>query len=247
MSDSSQATSQTTSQPAPGDGKAAAATTAPAAAPGTATAQATTTQTTAAPAAGETKPASAETKLAASETKPATGETKPPEGETKPAPAAPAIPETYELKIPTGDAYKGFKFDEALSPAMTPVFKAAKLTQEQVDALVPGFLEYQRTAPTRMLARDLQVTLKDPQLGGMNWGKTQGEVNEALAAFTTPEFRQKLERWGIANDLEFVRVFAAVGRAMRGDTAASGSPTTAAEESQADRIYGRAKKVGNAQ
>lgn len=130
---------------------------------------------------------------------------------------------------------------------MTSAFKAANLTQAQLNSILPAFLEYQRGQPARMLAADVETLKKDPELGMMNFGKTQGLVNDALAAFTTPQFRQKLERWGIANDLEFVRVFAAVGKAMRGDTPASGQPNTAGDESLADRIYGRAKKVGNTQ
>lgn len=126
---------------------------------------------------------------------------------------------------------------------MGPIFKDLKLPKATGEKLVTAFLEYTKALPAKMLARDLEVTMKDPVLGQLNWGKTQGTVNEALAAFTTPEFRQKLERWGIANDLEFVRVFAGIGRAMRGDSAARGSPTTASEESVADRLYGRAQKV----
>lgn len=133
--------------------------------------------------------------------------------------------------------------DPEIMPVMAPVFKAAGLTQEKANELVKTFVAYQQTLPAKILARDMEATMKDPELGQMNWGKTQGMVNEALGAFTTPEFRQRLERWGIANDLEFVRVFASIGRAMRGDTPARGGPTTAGELSQADRIYGKAKKV----
>jgi hypothetical protein len=125
---------------------------------------------------------------------------------------------------------------------LSPAFKAAGLTQDKVDGIVGAFLESQAKLPERLMARDLEVTMKDPELGGMNWGKTQGMVNEALGAFTTPQFRQKLERWGIANDVEFVRVFAAVGKAMRGDTAERGSPSTASDESMADRMYRKAAK-----
>lgn len=92
------------------------------------------------------------------------------------------------------------------------------------------------------MARDLEVTMKDPELGQLNWGKTQGMVNEALGAFTTPQFRQKLERWGIANDVEFVRVFASIGKAMRGDNPERGSPSSVSDESMADRMYRKAAK-----
>ncbi len=122
---------------------------------------------------------------------------------------------------------------------MAPAFKEAGITQAQLDKILPAFVQFQMAQPAAMLARDLEATMKDPAVGGMNWGKTQGYVNEALAAFTSPEFRQKLERWGIANDLEFVRVFAAVGRAMRGDDPVRGQPAAAEPTTRAQRMYGK--------
>lgn len=163
-----------------------------------------------------------------------------------PAPAAavapPVIPETYVLPEIKGTDGKAIALNPEMLPVMGPAFKAAGLTQDAVNGLVKTFVDFQAQMPTKMLARDLEATMKDPNLGGMNWGKTQGMVNEALGAFTTPEFRQKLERWGIANDLEFVRVFASIGKAMRGDTPTSGSPSTVSDESVADRMYRKAVK-----
>lgn len=226
--DSSQAPSQTSSQPAaPGNGAPASA--APAAqAPASGTVAAPTA--TAAPAATPPAPAA------------------PPATPAQPAAAAPpatsadSVPETYALNLPAAKDGKPVQLDDALLPTMAPAFKAANLTQKQLDAILPAFLEFQTGQAKRSLARDLEVVMKDEKLGQMYWGRTQGFVNEALAAFTTPEFRQRLERWGIANDVEFVRVFAAVGKAMRGDQPVRGQPTTA-EESRADRLYGRAKQA----
>lgn len=121
---------------------------------------------------------------------------------------------------------------------MLPAFKEAGITQAQLDKLLPAFVQFQMAQPAAMLARDMDTIKADPELGGMNWGKTQGLVNDALQGFTTPEFRQKLERWGIANDLEFVRFVAKVGRAMQGDTPARGQPTGAEPTTRAQRMYG---------
>jgi hypothetical protein len=224
VTDSSQATSQTPSQPATSD--TAAVATAP------------TTSEPVAPAKVDTPAAPI---AATPEVKPP--ETKAPDAAKPPDAAAPIIPETYTLPEIKDAQGKAIALNPEIMPVMAPAFKAAGLTQDKANELVKTFVAYQQTLPAKMLARDMEVTMKDPELGQLNWGKTQGMVNEALGAFTTPEFRQKLERWGIANDLEFVRVFAAIGRAMRGDTPARGQPTSASELSQADRIYGRAKKV----
>lgn len=145
------------------------------------------------------------------------------------------IPDLYEIKGST---------DPEIAAAMSPALKAAGLTQEKADGIVSSFLQFQAQLPKQLLARDLEVTMKDPEIGGLNWGKTQGNINEALTAFTTLAFRQKLERWGIANDLEFVRVFASIGKAMRGDVPTRGSPASASDESVADRMYRKAVKPG---
>lgn len=150
----------------------------------------------------------------------------------------PALPEKYELpKI------EGVEYNEAVLGVMSPAFKDAKLTQGQVDTVVKTFMDYQKGIPAQILARDLEVTMKDPALGGMHWGRTQGYVNDALASFTSPEFRKQLEDWGIANNVEFVRCFERIGRAMRGDDIPGGQPTSAGETSRADRMYGKAKKA----
>lgn len=162
-----------------------------------------------------------------------------------PVAPAPVVPDTqYVLKLPETGAYKGVELNTGVLPAMLPAFKAAQLTQTQLDAILPAFVDFQRAQPALMLAHDLEVTMKDPAVGGMNWGRTQGYVNDALSAFTSPEFRQKLERWGIANDLEFVRVFANVGKAMRGDEPARGQPSAAEPTTRAQRMYGKTAPQG---
>jgi hypothetical protein len=150
---------------------------------------------------------------------------------------APTLPDTYTFKAAPGQTV-----DPALVSALSPAFKAAGLTQEKVDGIVSGFQQFQTQLVPQLMAKDLEATMKDPELGQLNWGKTQGYVNEALAAFTTPQFRQQLGQWGVANNLEFVRVFAAIGKAMRGDSPERGSPSTASDETMADRMYRKAAK-----
>jgi hypothetical protein len=163
----------------------------------------------------------------------------PPKGEPAAAPdaaQAAALPETYALP-----PIEGVEYNPQVLTVMTPAFKDAKLTQSQVDTVVKTFMEYQQGLPKALMAADLEVTMKDKELGGMNWGRTQGYISDALGAFTTPAFRSQLDKWGIANNPEFVRTFARIGRAMRGDDIPGSQPTSAPEESRADRMYGRKK------
>jgi hypothetical protein len=153
--------------------------------------------------------------------------------------AAATVPETYDIALPKPMLDQGLKLDPDLLPALTPALKKAGLTQTQLQTVAESFIEFQGKLPARMLERDLQETMKDPEIGGLNYGRTQGHVNAALTVFTTPEFRTLLGRTGLANNLEFVRVFERIGKALGGDTAARGSPDGAPALSRAERMYGK--------
>jgi hypothetical protein len=200
------------------------------------------------PAAPTVTPATTETPAApAAPVDPAAPAATPPEA-PKPAepaadaakpPEAPATPETYDIALPRAMADQGLKVDPALLPALTPALKKAGMTQTQLQTVAESFMEYQAKLPALMLERDLAVTMKDPEVGGLNYGRTQGHVNAALTVFTTPEFRSLLAQTGLANNLEFVRVFERIGKALGGDTAARGSPDGAPPLSRAERMYGK--------
>ena len=136
--------------------------------------------------------------------------------------------------------------DDGLIAALTPAFKAARLSAANTQKLADAFIAYQTEAVKRSLASELDRTMKDPDIGQMNWGKTLGEVNRALAAFTSPEDRKWMEQVaGVGNRLEFVRLFARIGRAMAEDRPARGSPTSAEKPSTATKLYGGGDVVGN--
>lgn len=177
--------------------------------------------------------------------KPVEGEAaKPVEGAAPAAPAAPAIPETYDIKLPDELVKAGHTLDSALVAQLSPVFKELGLTQDSAQKLANAAIAYQQGLPKAMLARDLESTLKDPEVGGLNWARTQGNIKLALGAFTTAQERQWLERAGIGNRLEFVRVFDRIGKAMAaaGDVAERGTPDGSPETSVADRMYGKTNK-----
>jgi len=216
MTDSTPNPSENTSQPAPAEG--AKAPVSPSPAP---------------------QPAKAETPAP-----PAPPET--PKAPTEPAPApaqpapADAIPESYQIKPP-----EGVKLDDALITALTPQFKELGLSSAKAQKLAETFIGYQQKNAAATMAADLDRTMKDPEIGQMNWGRTLSEVNRALSAFTTPEDRKWMEARGDGNRLEYVRLFAKIGRAMAEDRPARGSPTSAEKTSVATKLYGGRDLVGN--
>jgi hypothetical protein len=145
----------------------------------------------------------------------------------------------YEVKMP-----QGVELDPDFLPALTPALKKAGITNEQLQALAEGYTQFAESVAPRMLARDLEVTSKDKDLGGMRYAQTLKEVNIALEAFGDPDFKKFVQKAGIANRLEFVRVFQRIGEAMAraGDTPVRGEPDAAQETTRAQRLYGGKSK-----
>lgn len=155
------------------------------------------------------------------------------------AAAAAAAPEIkYEIKAP-----EGVSVDPAFITALTPSLKKAGISNEQLQTIAEGYLQFQQGLPAAILERDLAITAKDPTLGGMRYGQTLKEVNLAIEAFGDPDFKKFVAQAGIGNRLEFVRVFQRIGEAMAraGDTPARGQPDAGAETTIAQRLYGRTK------
>jgi len=125
------------------------------------------------------------------------------------------------------------------------VFKELGLTAKKAQGLADVFVKAQLASHAASMARDLERTMADPEIGQMNWGKTVGEVNRALAAFTSPEDRKWIEGRGDGNRLEYVRLFARIGRAMAEDRPARGSPTSAEKPTTASKLYGGRDLVGS--
>jgi hypothetical protein len=160
---------------------------------------------------------------------------------------ASAVPENYSIEPPAAiaEAMKksGLTIDPEVIKALTPALKGAKLTQAQFNAVAGAFLEFQGAQPQRMMARDMEITKADPTIGGLNYARSMEEVTVALDAFADPDFKRFVVNAGIANKLEFVRVFQRIGAAMRkaGDSPVRSQPDAAPEETRAQRMYGRKK------
>jgi hypothetical protein len=147
-----------------------------------------------------------------------------------------AVPEQYELTGAQG------ALDPALIGAIAPVLKDAKVTAGQAQKLVDNFVAYQKQALPALMARDLETLKADPALGGLNFGRTQQRINDALAAFSTPEERSVLTSLGMANNPTLVRMFHRIGTAMQEPAQTdAGARARPARTTQA-KLYGGADR-----
>jgi hypothetical protein len=155
------------------------------------------------------------------------------------------VPEKYELKF--GD-------NSPLDPkadleATSALAKELGLTNEQAAKL----LTHQETLAGGVVARQQQQfadtrskwadeVKADKEIGGTHFDATLTHVKRAMEKFA-PEgskFRVLVEESGYGNHPEFVRVFAAIGKAMAEDSTilGGGAPVKKATKSVGDILYG---------
>jgi len=149
------------------------------------------------------------------------------------APETPeGVPEKYEIKL------EGAEIHPVMVEALTPIWKEAGLNTKQVTAQAQAFMATQEKLIPLIVQRDLDALKADPVLGQLNLGRTQARVNDALAAFTTPEERASLEKMGLSNNPTLVRMFHRIGLSMQEPPQADSGSRVPESRSRASKLYG---------
>ncbi len=151
---------------------------------------------------------------------------KKPDAPADPDPAAPdeppahVIPEAYELTAP-----EGMTIDADLLAEATPIFKEARLSNDQAQAILPAAKSLvektqQSTiqgvidAGNQQRKAWLDTAKADEQIGGNKWDASLSSAAKALDALGYPEgsdFRTALNETGFGNHPEMIRIFARLG------------------------------------
>lgn len=142
------------------------------------------------------------------------------------------IPEKYDLKL--GDV----PVNQSLLDAVSPIFKKSGMTNEAAQELATAFAAHQKALIPQIMERDLEALKADKTLGGLNLARTQSRVNDALAAFTTPQERDALTAMGIANNPNLVRMFYRIGSSMQDAPQTDAGPQVREKPSRATKLYG---------
>lgn len=160
-----------------------------------------------------------------------------------PIPADPVQPtvteEKYDLKFGTEGV------NPQLLQALTPLFKEAGVTTKQAQGLADAFEAHRKAMIPQIMARDLDTLRADPELGKLNFGRTQARVNDALAAFTTPQERTVLEGMGLANNLTLVRMFHRIGASMQDAPQTEAGPRVQEKLPTHSKLYGGKDRVSS--
>lgn len=143
-------------------------------------------------------------------------------------------PETYDFKTPDGA-----EIDPQVLGAFGEVAKELDLPQDAAQKVLDKMGPVLQARHDEQLSAVRQewasATKADKEIGGDKLGENLAYAKQARDAFTTPEFRDLLEKSGLGNHPEVIRVFVKVGKAISEDGfVVGGGKATSAD---ARRLY----------
>jgi hypothetical protein len=153
-------------------------------------------------------------------------------------------PDSYELKLPEGSKLSKAQADEIAAYA-----KEQGLSQDQaqkqleresklLDGLEAKNLEQLKEATGQWL----ETVKTDKEIGGEGFAKNAELAKRVVTRFGTPEFKAELERTGLGNHPELVRVFVRIGNSMSDDQFIMPGTQSNPKPDMATRFYGGDKK-----
>lgn len=130
-------------------------------------------------------------------------------------PAEPAVPESYDLKMPDG-----VQLDKAAADEFTAIAKELKLSAEDAQKVADvGAKMAQRQAEAHATMVESWVTAvkTDKEIGGDNLDQNLAVARKAMETFGTPELKELLNSTGLGNNPEVIRAFFKAGKAISED------------------------------
>lgn len=133
---------------------------------------------------------------------------------------APAVPESYDLKMPDGVA-----LDQAAADEFTAIAKELKLDQATAQKFADvGAKMAQRQADNhaKLVESWTESVKTDKDIGGDKLAENLGVARKALETFGTPELRDVLNATGFGNHPAVIKAFYKIGQAISEDRFVTG-------------------------
>ena len=158
------------------------------------------------------------------------------------APAAPAVPEKYDLKVPDGTTLAQEAIDEIAAFAREQGL-SNEAAQKQLDREVGIRKSIAAGAESQLASYRnawAEATKADPEIGGPKLEATTQAALRARDHYATPALRKMLDDTGYGNHPEVVRLFAKIGTALNEPKIPQpGAGGDAAMPSTAEVLYGK--------
>lgn len=150
-------------------------------------------------------------------------------------PAEPAVPESYDLKMP-----EGVELDKAAADEFTAIAKELKLDQATAQKLADvAAKQAQRQAEghAKLVESWVEQVKTDKDIGGDKLNENLAVARKALESFGTPELKDVLNSTGFGNHPEVIRAFYKIGKAISEDRFVAGSPKSGASNDPAKKLF----------
>lgn len=139
------------------------------------------------------------------------------EGDKKDDAKKDGAPEKYEFK-----AAEGVTFDANMQTKFSEVARKYNLTQDAaqdlIDTMAPVIAAGQQDAIKAMSTRWKEETVQDKEYGGASYEANMAAVAKARDAIASQGLRELLDKTGMGNHPEMVRMFYRVGKAISEDS-----------------------------
>lgn len=168
------------------------------------------------------------------------------------APAEDEEPKTEEPKAVVPEEYadftlpEGVEISEATAAAVDATAKELGLTQEQAQKFAERSIKQEKDMSdgrdagfTNLKKEWREEAAKDEEIGGPDLVKNMSYVKIALDKFATPELREALEKSGLGNHKEFLRLLYRTGRAVSEDNIVGGKAPDTKSRTRAEIIYNK--------
>ena len=161
-------------------------------------------------------------------------------------PPQPSVPEAYSFTVP-----EGMNLSEATVGKFSDVAKDLKLSQDAAQRILgdmAGAIQAQQSESLKAFYADIggmpdtweaQVRA-DKDIGGDKLKDNLAAAARFRDAYGSPELKSLLDKTGLGNHPELVRVFIRAGKAISPDTFVSGNGSGASSPGRtlAERLYG---------
>lgn len=145
-------------------------------------------------------------------------------------------PETYEFAVP-----EGFEsLDEKLIEQFSPIAKKLNLTQEQAQELVnlyAGSIKTQQDTYVEQMAGWADQVKKDPEIGGAKFQESIVAAQKVITKYGSNEFKDFLNKSGLGNHPELIKMFAKVGKDFSEDSFVPPAGAEKKEKTAAEMLY----------
>jgi hypothetical protein len=150
----------------------------------------------------------------------------------------------YSLKLPEGSKLQKAQADEIAAYAKEQGLskEQAQKQLERESKLASDFETQSLNQLKEATGQWLEAVKTDKEIGGEGFPKNAELAKRVVTRFGTPEFKAELERTGLGNHPELVRVFVRIGQAMSDDQFVQPGSQSTPKKDIAEKFYGGEKK-----